>query len=269
MWEDGLHLLDGGLTKLGNNFINAINYDLYWLSLEDWGNFFEHGEILVNPQIFGSIKNSKIINEREVDENPISSHDYVSSNFEELKSSALISKKSIVCSPILMNDCIIKPIFHLNPNSNCFNKRFSGKFNNNKITLHELKKKNVSKSVVVAHINTNNRGNMDAYKGKEIKVGTMMSAIGNSIENYNITNFMSFIIILCSFIMNEIFKYTNLSRLGGEIDINTRGDICILRETRIKNKDRILIATLNINSLSAKFEQMKVIIGNDLDIIVI
>ena len=69
--------------------------------------------------------------------------------------------------------------------------------------------------------------------------------------------------------MNEIFKYTNLSRLGGEIDINTRGDIFILRETRIKNKDRILIATLNINSLPAKFEQMKVMIGNYLDIMVI
>ena len=29
LWKDGLHLLDGGLTKLGNNFINAINYNLY------------------------------------------------------------------------------------------------------------------------------------------------------------------------------------------------------------------------------------------------
>ena len=28
LWEDGLHLLDDGLTKLGNNFINAINYNL-------------------------------------------------------------------------------------------------------------------------------------------------------------------------------------------------------------------------------------------------
>ena len=29
LWKDGLHLLDDGLTKLGNNFINAINYNLY------------------------------------------------------------------------------------------------------------------------------------------------------------------------------------------------------------------------------------------------
>ena len=112
-------------------------------------------------------------------------------------------------------------------------KRFSVNFNNNKIkiTSHEPKK--------------------------------------NFKDDYHIRNFMAFILILCSFIMNNIFKYKNLSILNEGVDINTKGDISILRETRIKNRDIILIATLNVNSLPAKFEQMKVIIGNYIDIIVI
>ena len=43
----------------------------------------------------------------------------------------------------------------------------------------------------------------------------------------------------------------------------------VLKEIRIKNVNRIIIGTLNINSMSAKFEQLKLIIGTYLDILVI
>ena len=43
----------------------------------------------------------------------------------------------------------------------------------------------------------------------------------------------------------------------------------ILRELRIKNVNRVIIGTLNINSLPEKFEQLKLLIGNYLDILVI
>ena len=45
--------------------------------------------------------------------------------------------------------------------------------------------------------------------------------------------------------------------------------IDVLREIRIKNINRLIIGTLNINSLAPKFEQLKVIIGNYLDVLVI
>ena len=43
----------------------------------------------------------------------------------------------------------------------------------------------------------------------------------------------------------------------------------ILKDIRVKNVNRIIIGTLNINSLAGKFEQLKLIIGNYLDIFVI
>ena len=43
----------------------------------------------------------------------------------------------------------------------------------------------------------------------------------------------------------------------------------ILKGIRIKNLNRVLIATLNINSISSKFEQLKIVISNYLDILVI
>ena len=43
----------------------------------------------------------------------------------------------------------------------------------------------------------------------------------------------------------------------------------VLKEIRIKNINRIIIGTLNINSLSTKFEQLKLIIANYLNILVI
>ena len=43
----------------------------------------------------------------------------------------------------------------------------------------------------------------------------------------------------------------------------------VLKDIRIKNIDRVIIGTLNINSLSSKLELLKPIIGNYLDILVI
>ena len=43
----------------------------------------------------------------------------------------------------------------------------------------------------------------------------------------------------------------------------------LLRKLRIKNCNRIVIGSLNINSLSSKFDQLKEIIGNNLDILII
>ena len=42
-----------------------------------------------------------------------------------------------------------------------------------------------------------------------------------------------------------------------------------LREIRIKNVNRLIIGSLNINSLSSKFDQLHVIIGDYLDILII
>lgn len=49
----------------------------------------------------------------------------------------------------------------------------------------------------------------------------------------------------------------------------TENPSVILKEIRIKNVNKVIIGTLNINSLSSKFEQLKIIIGNFLDILII
>jgi len=43
----------------------------------------------------------------------------------------------------------------------------------------------------------------------------------------------------------------------------------ILREIRVKSFNKIVIGTLNINSLASKFEELKYIISNSLDILII
>ena len=50
---------------------------------------------------------------------------------------------------------------------------------------------------------------------------------------------------------------------------NGEGEIDVLKRIRIKNINRLIIATLNINSLANKFEQLKVIVGNNIDVLVI
>ena len=55
------------------------------------------------------------------------------------------------------------------------------------------------------------------------------------------------------------------SELGSNLE--TAGSI--LREIRVKNVNRIIIGTLNINSLAPKFEQLKEVMGNHIDILTI
>ena len=66
-------------------------------------------------------------------------------------------------------------------------------------------------------------------------------------------------------------EYSCLSEPSDTEDTNITKSYAdkVLKEIRIKNINRIIIATLNINSLSTKFEQLKLIISNYLDILVI
>ena len=59
------------------------------------------------------------------------------------------------------------------------------------------------------------------------------------------------------------------NHLGKGVDLNTESTKNLLREIRVKNVNRLIFGTLNINSLSSKFEQLKVVIGNQLDVIII
>ena len=43
----------------------------------------------------------------------------------------------------------------------------------------------------------------------------------------------------------------------------------ILRNLKLKNINRLVLAHLNINSLSAKFDQLKLLIGKNIDILVL
>ena len=81
--------------------------------------------------------------------------------------------------------------------------------------------------------------------------------------------FMAFILILSSYIVNAITTNTYVPTCSGVSNVNPDDAINILREIRVKNVNRVIIGTLNINSLPSKFEQLKLIIGNFLDVLVI
>ena len=83
-------------------------------------------------------------------------------------------------------------------------------------------------------------------------VKTVMNAVGGAKFNVSIISFMSFILILCSYIVNEISINNNLPE-GGLYLEDSNG---LLRKIRIKNINRVIIGTLNINSLPSKFEQL-------------
>ena len=52
-----------------------------------------------------------------------------------------------------------------------------------------------------------------------------------------------------------------------ELGPDSENAMDILKKIRIKNINRIIIATLNINSLASKFEQLREVIGNNIDIL--
>ena len=114
-----------------------------------------------------------------------------------------------------------------------------------------------------------NRSELNLHKETRTEmmnsVNTTMNAIGGDEMYVSIISFMAFILILCGYIVNEISINTNLP----EGDVYPQDANSILREIRIRNINRVIIGTLNINSLPSKFEQLKLIIGNYLDILVI
>ena len=57
--------------------------------------------------------------------------------------------------------------------------------------------------------------------------------------------------------------------LGSESELVAESAFDILKEIRVKNVNRIVIGTLNINSLAPKFDQLREVIGNNLDILTI
>ena len=81
---------------------------------------------------------------------------------------------------------------------------------------------------------------------------------------------MTFILILSGCIVNAISINAILPKmLCVGVGINSDDALSILKEIRIKNINRVIIGTLNINSLHPKFKQLKLIIGNCLYVLVI
>ena len=61
---------------------------------------------------------------------------------------------------------------------------------------------------------------------------------------------------------------SDASEIGSTLGSDPSADE-VLKEIRIKNVNRVTIGTLNINSLAPKFEQLKMVIGKNLDILTI
>ncbi len=60
------------------------------------------------------------------------------------------------------------------------------------------------------------------------------------------------------------------SSLNVESSVNVESSLnYILSEYRIKNVNRVVLATLNINSIANKFDQLKLMIGNNIDVLVL
>ena len=70
---------------------------------------------------------------------------------------------------------------------------------------------------------------------------------------------------------NDSVASDRLSDIGEDDSVVVDPDNAhdILREIRVENVGRIVIGTLSINSIASKFEKLKVIISNSLDILVI
>ena len=81
--------------------------------------------------------------------------------------------------------------------------------------------------------------------------------------------FMAFILTLSSYVVNAIIANIYFPTSSGVSSKNQGDAMDVLKEIRVKNVNRVIIGTLNINSLASKFEQLKLIIGNFLDILLI
>ena len=89
-------------------------------------------------------------------------------------------------------------------------------------------------------------------------------------DNGDSTNYPSLTEVLqdCTLNVTSDSYHTGTSEIGSSFDYDESADK-VLKEIRIKNVNRVTIGTLNINSLSPKFEQLKAVIGKNLDILTI
>ena len=86
----------------------------------------------------------------------------------------------------------------------------------------------------------------------------------------SVLSFMAFSLVLSGYILSATSNFTAFPRcLGLGVDTDTYDATSILKEIRINNINRVIIGTLNINSLPSKFDQLKLVIGNYLDILVV
>ena len=67
----------------------------------------------------------------------------------------------------------------------------------------------------------------------------------------------------------QTFSSDSETDLSDDSDLNIETAESILRGIRVKNVNKVIIGTLNINSLAPKFEQLREVIGNHLDILTI
>ena len=62
---------------------------------------------------------------------------------------------------------------------------------------------------------------------------------------------------------------SNIDEDESNVSQNDISAVNILKDIRIKNVNKLIIGTLNINFIAPKFEQLKEVIGNHLDILTI
>ena len=104
---------------------------------------------------------------------------------------------------------------------------------------------------------------------------TMMGAnsdvSGNSVVFAGVNDLSNSTLSVESNISSTEVMGSDLTDLGdiSSSDSETENVFDILREIRVKNVNKVVIGTLNINSLAPKFDELREIIGNNLDILAI
>ena len=68
--------------------------------------------------------------------------------------------------------------------------------------------------------------------------------------------------------LSDVFD-SILHNAENEIDLSPDSATTILKDIRIKNRDRVIFGTLNINSIASKIDQLRAVLGNFLDIFTI
>ena len=101
-------------------------------------------------------------------------------------------------------------------------------------------------------------------RNSPIRDGTNTSGVG-PLHHFMYMMTMAFSLILSSYIAYAII----IAPFYIHDPLPTDDRSVFLQKIRIKNINKVVIGTLNINSLPFKYEQLKVILGNYLDILII